>query len=181
MHLDLIRIFTWKELHMESPFWSEYDDKCIFLAFLKEYPADALALNQSHYPNQEWSDLKEQELWGSWEKRQLGFDFIPLRCPLSEPLVILSWTRDKRTEYRGPESQPRRPGSCGTIKIWINCWPCWVCLLLELSPSFHFIQTKETFWQGVRFQTEMSARGSQGQGLSKLESIYALGKNWYGI
>lgn len=47
---------------------------------------------------------------------------------------------------------------------------------MELSPSFHFIQTEETFWQGVRFQTEMSAKGSWGQGLRTLGSVYVLSK-----
>lgn len=58
--------------------------------FSKWYTADALALNQSHPQDQGRLDLKEQENRGSWEKRQWGSDFFPPRCPLCEPLVILS-------------------------------------------------------------------------------------------
>lgn len=144
--------------------------------FSKDTPAYVLTFSQSHHQSQEGLDLKKWELWGSWEKGPLGLDFISPKCPVSLWFCLLN----ARQSQSGLGSQPTRPRSYRTIKIPINCWPCWVHLLLESSP-FHFSQTEETFWQGVRFQTEMSAKGSRGQGLSKLKSIYALGKNSYGI
>lgn len=46
---------------MESPFWSVIRSAS-FQHFSSGIPAFALTFNQSHHPNQEWLDLKEQEL-----------------------------------------------------------------------------------------------------------------------